>query len=124
MSCSAQNEKPRGDAGASYLPMLAGLELVAQSRPHHTHIGIAPRIARRAWSSGGPGDHGREAVETVVEIFASQEPVGRNHPFEAATCHPTSLGAGESRARGVRDHSPAVAVDDQQSLAERLLLCR
>jgi hypothetical protein len=47
MSCSAQNEKPRGDAGASYFLMLTGLELVAQSRPRHTHIGIAPRIARR-----------------------------------------------------------------------------
>src|SRR5262249_47526536 len=75
---------------------LRGSELVAQGRPCHAHIGAAPGVARWDPPIVRAADHYRGGVaETVVKIFAAQQPIVRNHPFETAACHPATLGVGE-----------------------------
>ena len=54
-----------------------GSELVAQARPRHAHIGVAPGIARREpRAASGVADR-REwgTVEAVIEVLAAQQPV-------------------------------------------------
>ena len=79
---------------------LRSSELVTTREPENLNVLLAPvdgdRYRGREWGSNSAQTIA--AVDPVVQVFGSQQDVGRCHPFSAATYHLPTLG---SRLRGI-----------------------
>ena len=106
-------KKPGTRPGVSQ-PTAPGSELVAQTRAQRVNLGIAPAEANRKCGERGTIEERGRAVELVVEILTTQQPVLRQRPFSASACHPAGFGLIQRDVRKIREAvvvEPAIMVD-------------